>query len=431
MKKNVLVAIMLWCCTGPIQADGTIYKVEYPTDTLGLQMPVTYRLWVPDTKEPLRAVIVHQHGCGVGACQGGRTAADDLHWQALARKWNCALLGPSYGQGEKQNCRLWCDPRNGSAKTFLKCLDDFSQQSKRPELTTIPWCLWGHSGGGFWASIMQTLYPTRIVAIWCRSGTALPAWTKGEIPEVKLTKEVFEVPVALNPGFKERGHKQFNGAWTGAVAMMNAYRAENAPICFCPDPVTAHECGGSRFLAIPFFDTCLGLRLSKKAGDPSLAAIPKEGRLVEKVKIKEFSSTFQEVDDELTHPIWFPSKDFRKLWQEYVSAGWVKDNTPPAAPFDVQVVTQNGKTFLIWDAHADLESGVSHFEILQNGKVVSELKNLKAKGVAAKVFQSISYHDTPMPDFQRMQFPITDASSNYSVVAVNGAGLKSPATAQK
>jgi hypothetical protein len=42
--------------------------------------------------------VRYQHGCGTGASRGGETAADDLHWQALARRWDCALLGPSYHQ---------------------------------------------------------------------------------------------------------------------------------------------------------------------------------------------------------------------------------------------------------------------------------------------------------------------------------------------
>jgi len=67
-------------------------------------------------------------------------------------KWDCALLGPSYRQDDKQNCRLWCDPRNGSAKTFVKALGELAGKSKHPELGSVPWCLWGHSGVGSWAS---------------------------------------------------------------------------------------------------------------------------------------------------------------------------------------------------------------------------------------------------------------------------------------
>src|SRR5207245_2507775 len=73
--------------------------------------------------------------------KGGETAAYDLHWQALARKRDCALLGPSYHQDYKQNCRLCCDPRNGSAKTFLKALSELAAKTTHPELEMAPWCI--------------------------------------------------------------------------------------------------------------------------------------------------------------------------------------------------------------------------------------------------------------------------------------------------
>jgi poly(3-hydroxybutyrate) depolymerase len=144
----------------------------------GLQLGVTYTLWLPDGGTALRGIIVHQHGCGSGACKAGATAAYDLHWQALARKWNCALLGPSYQQEDGQNCQLWCDPRNGSDKAFLQALRAFAEQSKHPELGRVPWCLWGHSGGGFWASLMQALHPERGVAIWLPNEWVARAWAK-------------------------------------------------------------------------------------------------------------------------------------------------------------------------------------------------------------------------------------------------------------
>ena len=53
-------------------------------------------LWIPGGAPRLRCVIVHSHGGGGQASKGGETAAYDLHWQALAKKWDCALLGPFY-----------------------------------------------------------------------------------------------------------------------------------------------------------------------------------------------------------------------------------------------------------------------------------------------------------------------------------------------
>ena len=50
-----------------------------------------YTVWSCGVKQ-LRGVVVHQHGCGEGSCKSGQTGAFDLHWQALAKKHDCALL---------------------------------------------------------------------------------------------------------------------------------------------------------------------------------------------------------------------------------------------------------------------------------------------------------------------------------------------------
>src|SRR5436309_1188101 len=210
-------ALLALVSAGMATASGRYLDVHYhPSTQPGeLQLGVTYTLWIPDGVVRIRGLIVHQHGCGSGACKAGATAAYDLHWQALATKWDCALLGPSYEQGDKQNCRLWCDPRNGSARTFLKALGEFAVQAKHPEIETVPWCLWGHSGGGFWASLMQTTDPERIVALWFRSGTAFATWEKGEITRPDIPEAAYAIPALCNPGAKEKGDKRFDGAWTG------------------------------------------------------------------------------------------------------------------------------------------------------------------------------------------------------------------------
>src|SRR5258705_3880867 len=80
------------------QGAGRYVEVEYPASAAPgeLQVGVTYILWVPEGVTRLRGVIVHQHGAGRNAAAHGATAAYDLHWQALAKKWDCALLCPSY-----------------------------------------------------------------------------------------------------------------------------------------------------------------------------------------------------------------------------------------------------------------------------------------------------------------------------------------------
>ena len=148
------------------------YRVRYEAaDTVGaLTFPVSYTLWIPPGVETLSGLIVHQHGCGWGSCSTGLTGAYDLHWQALAKKHNCALIAASYEQHQGQDCALWCDPRNGSDARFCASLDDLAEKTDHPELSTIPWALWGHSGGGAWVGFMTLLHPGRVAAVWLNSG---------------------------------------------------------------------------------------------------------------------------------------------------------------------------------------------------------------------------------------------------------------------
>lgn len=395
-----------------------------------LKFPVAHRLWIPGKVRQLRGIIVHQHGCGAGACKGGQTAADDLHWQALARKWDCALLGPAYTQEDKENCRLWCDPRNGSEPVFLRALEDLASQSGHPELTRVPWCLWGHSGGGFWASLMQASHPDRIVAIWFRSGTAFQTWTKGEIPAPELPQAVYGIPIALNPGFKEKEDKRFASAWTGAEAMFQAYRAKGAPALFCPDPKTGHECGDSRYLAIPFFDACLALRLPPRETPtaPLRAISPDTGWIAPVGGGKPVPADSEEGRKEIARghagTVWFPNLAFARTWEEFSRLGLVGDSTPPPPPANPLVREQDGMARLTWNASADFESGLAGFQILKAGKPWKKLPE-KPAARPRPLFQGLSYHDTPDQPLPRMELIDTQPGKEYSIQAVNGAGVAS------
>src|SRR5262245_10675990 len=423
-----VTAIVLASTT--VNGAGKYYEVNYPPSTRPgeLQLGVTYTLWLPDGVTQFRGIIVHQHGCGTGACKGGATAAYDLHWQALAKKWDCALLGPSYQQDDKQNCRLWCDPRNGSDRTFLRALREFAVQSKHPELESVPWCLWGHSGGGFWASLMQTLHPERIIAIWFRSGTAFATWEKGEIPKPEITDPVYQIPMMCNPGAKEKGDKRFNGAWTGSLAMFKAYRAKGAPIGFAPDPRTGHECGDSRYLAIPFFDACLSLRLpARRARDQKLKPVdPKQAWLAPLLGDRaEPAASYRGQPNEA---VWLPNERVAKAWAEYVKVGNVSDRTPPPPPFGVKVAAKTGQGLEItWDATADFESGLQGFIIQRDGKEFARLPQKPVGRFGKPLFQAMSYHDTPEKPLPELRFLDTTARAGqkyeYRVLAVNGAGL--------
>lgn len=434
---NRLFAVFLLAAVhagSPGHAAGRYFAVEYSASAEPgeLQMGVTYALWLPDGVKTLRGVIVHQHGCGVGACKGGETAAYDLHWQALAKKWDCALLGPSYHQAEQQNCRLWCDPRNGSAKTFLRSLEDLAEQTQHPELRTAPWCLWGHSGGAFWASLMQTLYPERIVAIWFRSGGAINAWAKDEIPRPQFPAAAFGIPMMCNPGVKEKDDPRMVGAWTAGTGLFHLYRTQGAPIGFAADPRSSHECADSRYLAIPFFDACLELRLPDDAAKPqALKAIDQKQGWLSNLN-GDAPVRFAEYKGLENESVWLPNEKFAKLWAEYIRVGSTSDETPPPAPTSVTAkANADGSVELTWDAEADFESGLKCFVIRRDGKDFAQLPEQPAGKFGRPLFQSMSYHDTPERPLPEMKY--VDKSSKpgerhvYAVVSVNSVGLESEA----
>ena len=233
----------------------------------------------------------------------------------------------------------------------------------------MPWCLWGHSGGGFWASLMQTMYPDRIVAIWLRSGTAFATWEKGEIAKPDIPAAAYAIPVMCNPGAKEKEDKRFSGAWTGTFAMFQAYRAKGAPIGFAPDPRTAHECGDSRYLAIPFFDACLAMRLADKgAAEPKLKPVDLKTSWLAK-PLSDKPEPMGSYSGKAEEAVWLPNETVAKAWAEYVQTGAVGDTTPPPAPVQVKVtVKPDGVLEVAWDAEADFESGLKAFVIQRDGK---------------------------------------------------------------
>ncbi|HBH52516.1 MAG TPA: hypothetical protein DDY91_11550 [Planctomycetaceae bacterium] len=428
--RGVLL-LCLWSGPGTRLFADELFEVYYPPSSQPgeLVLGVTYTIWIPEGNAPLRGIIVHQHGCGTGACRGGATAAYDLHWQALARKWHCALLGPSYHQQDSENCRLWCDPRNGSDRTFLRGLEDLARISQRPELTEVPWCLWGHSGGGFWASLMQTLHPERIVAIWFRSGTAIEAWEKGEIPRPEVPEAAFRIPMMVNPGAKEREDARFRGAWTGAERMFAFYRAKNAPIGMMLDPRSGHECGDSRYVAIPFFEACLSLRLPAPGeADKSLKAIDVGAGWLAPYLSGE-ARPAQEYRDDSLKATWLPSPGVAQLWSQYVKTGEVSDLAPPPAPTGVTLVSEGNGVRVEWTAEADFETGLAGFVILRDGTEIARVPDKPIGRFGKGLFQSMSYHDTPEKPLPRMRYLDTtggqSAETRYEVQAINSLGVRS------
>ena len=422
------------CLATTAFASGQYFKIDYPASEApdGLQVAVTYEIWIPENVSRLRALIVHQHGAGTTASKEGSTAAHDLHWQALARKWDCALFGASYHVLNEKidlspgGSELWFDPRHGSEKTFLRGLGELAAKSGHAELETIPWALWGHSGGGIWADVMTSLHPDRVIVEWLRSGSAAMFRTKPEFPQPAVPPAVYAVPAMCNPGTKE----QTKGPWIGTLATFQEYRAKGMPIGFAPDPRTGHECGDSRYLAIPYFDAIFAMRLPEKgSANQVLRPVDQSQAWLAALESQE-AHPASEFKGDPNVAVWLPNAAVAKAWTEYVKTGAVGDSTPPPGPLQVRAAAKGDSGVEVtWDAEADFESGISQFVVLRDGEEIGKVPQTPVGKFGRPLFQSMTYHDTPDQPLAEMRY--LDASAKpgekhaYAVITVNSVGLKS------
>src|SRR6266566_1754646 len=371
---TLLLAIGVMGFGGTMRGAGQYLKIDYPASTASneLRLAVTYTLWIPDCVKTLRGIIVHQHGAGTTASIEGSTAAHDLHWQALAKKWDCALWGSSYHvQNEKIDTspgasELWFDPRCGSEKVFLKALADFAAKSGHPEIERIPWALWGHSGGGIWSDVMTTLHPDRVIAVWMRSGSALMFLTHPEFTRPDVPDALYKIPMMTNPGVKEQPKlkpdapdnrtelEKMKGPWLGNIATFKDYRAKGGLIGFAPDPRTGHECGDSRYLAIPFLDACLAMRLPDRGSKNQTLKPVDQSKAWLAPLFGDEAKPASEFQGNPNESVWLPNKAVAQAWMEYVKTGCTSDTTPPPAPFDVHASPKGEQgTEIVWNAEAD------------------------------------------------------------------------------
>ncbi len=406
------------------------YRVRYEGSTTPgeLQFSVNYTIWIPPEVKQLRGVVVHQHGCGEGSCKSGLTGAYDLHWQALARRHDCALLAPSYEQPQSADCQLWCDPRNGSGAAFQRGLVDLGEKSGHPELGEVPWALWGHSGGGHWAGGMVLLHPERVAAAWLRSGVPLlePNPERPTIKAHSLPASALAVPMMCNPGTKEGvtvKDGRFARVWPANEVFFRTVRKQGGLIGVAVDPLTAHECGNQRYLAIRWLDTCLARRLPEDPAQPLRSMPDGDAWLAPPTGFKAVAAaTF--TGDPLEAG-WLPGADVARLWMQYVKDTQVADATPPPAPNAVRL---DGNR-LTWDTVADLESGLAHFIIQRDGRFLARVPEDGKNRFGRPVFQNLQYSDTPTQPLVPLQFTDSQAEPGaehvYRVIAVNTVGLKS------
>src|SRR4029450_11161062 len=86
-----------------------------------------------------------------------------------------------------------------------------------------------------------------------------------------LPDAALKVPIMCNLGTKEGvtiKDDRFAGVWPANEAFFGEVRSKGGLIGVAVDPLSSHDCGNQRYLAIPWLARCLSARLPKSGGDP-------------------------------------------------------------------------------------------------------------------------------------------------------------------
>jgi len=414
MMKTITWALLLGSVLATSgRAMGKHYFVSIPPEGEAKYKEANFALWIPEDAGTLRAVILHQHGCGEPAETAGATATFDLQWQALARKWNCALMGSNYRMATA--CNDWCFPENGSEEAFLKALEHFAKDSNHQELARVPWVLWGHSGGAEWVYRMFTHHSERVLVLVLRSG---PVFTE------TLFTDTPETPVLYNIGAREKGDKQFGGIWEKANRLFRTRRERESLDTWAVDPKASHDCRFGRLFVIPYVDACLAQRLGTP-GTALVAPMDLSQTWFGNVETLEVCPAGRYVGDP-AKVTWLPNERIATMWREFVTTGSVTDRTPPPVPTGLQASPDGTHQIVLrWQAQADLESGIKTFRIYRQGRRLADY-NPSVGGL----FQKPNYHDTLDRPLNEMTYCDPNAprvgECVYEVSAVNWSDLESP-----
>ena len=229
-----------------------------------------------------------------------------------------------------------------------------------------------------------------------------------------------------NPGTKEGvtvKTGRFARVWPANETFFKTVRGQGGLLGVAVDPLSAHECGNQRYLAIPWLDACLRARLPGKAGQPLKPMPAKEAWLAP--LLGQTAVPAAALIGDKTKAVWLPNKAIAQMWMQYTQDTKVIDTTPPPAPKNVK---WTGRT-LTWTAEADPESGISHFIIMQGDRPIATVPENPTNRFGRPLFQGLQYSDTPPVPLAKMEFTakdtITLTKSAYRVVAVNTAGLRS------
>lgn len=392
-------------------ANGKIYIVTQKKGNYKIDS-ARYAVFIPEGITTINGVFIHQHGCTMEG--RGMATAYDVQYQAFAKKWKLAVVGPDLYA--KNNCHDWKNPASGSADALLATLNQISALAKMPSLKNAPWLLWGHSGGGYWSQAMMAAYPERVMALF--------SYSPGLNASFNYPEAAMEIPVMI----RYAGPEGDACCWESAVRTFNELRKGDGMVSIALTRYQNHNYSFVRYMAIPFFEAVMQQRLPEKTG-----AGYREMRPIDRSKAWLGDTASLNIYPERKYPgerlsaSWLPDSLTAVKWREYIITGTLLDRTAPPAPYALKLARRHNMTVeLSWKADADIESGISHFNIYKDGNLINRFPT-------SGIYQDF---DTNGDDaFPMMVAPLrveitiaANDTGNIEITTVNRSGLESART---
>ena len=352
--KIVILFLLLLIVTANA-ADGLLFDLIVPPRDGDRFQHAEFSCWIADASKPLKAVIIHQHGCTNASPDKHPPITGDWHWRALARKHDAALLVPMYHVAK--NCDEWNDPDSGSERALFTALEDFAQRSQRPELKDAPWVLWGHSGGSSWSAQMITRHPKRVLSASFRGG----CHKQFGVPEFRAKFGIIarDLPLLFVWGKRESVPTSSHFvSWEPMNTMYRELRAQGGKVCRVIDPRSEHGCDDSRLMSINFFDAVLS---GQASGMPTT---------------------------DVSTP-WQPNDTFAALWREFSERGALKPKSPPLYAPSLSAKHEAKGVLLEWRIVPNLDGGLRAIRLHRDGKLWKEI------GINEDAFLATGRDSTP------------------------------------
>jgi len=246
-----------------------------------------FRLRLPDAK-PIKYVLV----LVPGSDGDGRGMVNDAGWRQFAEEHHCAIVACRLVV--KDNVPTYMRVEDWSGAALFAALKHFSEQTKKPELATVPLLMWGYSAGGCYSYNIANWRPERV------AGFVL---VKAALNTDEACAAMLKIPALFIGGETDHGH-------TDLVASRYASaRWRGALWCLAVEAGSGHEVGQSAVLGRAFLRDVIARR----------AAVASTGSAdVSWLGDSDTFEIFANGEKKSADTTWLPSEAFAKAWQAFV-----------------------------------------------------------------------------------------------------------------